>query len=78
GMGLAEGQAADFITLDAGHPALCGATGDQWLDQWIFAGGRGTVDGVWRRGKQVVKGGRHLSRDAISRAYRSTLARLLA
>ena len=77
-MGLAEGNAADFITLDADHPALIGASGDQWLDQWIFAGGRGAVDGVWRRGRQVVSGGRHVARDAIAQTYRNTLTRLLA
>lgn len=77
-MGLAEGNAADFVTLDPAHPALGGAKGDQWLDQWIFAAGRGAIDGVWRRGNQVVSGGRHLSRSAIAAAYQRTLARLLA
>ena len=77
-MGLAEGNAADLVTLDADHPALIGASGDQWLDQWIFAGGRGAVDGVWRRGCQVVSGGRHVARDAIAQTYRNTLTRLLA
>ena len=77
-MGLAEGNAADIVTLDADHPALIGASGDKWLDQWIFAGGRGAVDGVWRRGSQVVSGGKHVARDAIAQAYRTTLTRLLA
>ena len=77
-MALNEGNAADFITLDPAHPALTGAQGDQWLDQWIFAAARGAVDGVWRHGKQVVSGGRHVARDAIAAQYRSTLIRLLA
>ena len=77
-MGLAEGNAADFITLDPTHPALTGAEGDQWLDQWVFAAGRGAIDGVWRRGSQVVSGGRHVARDAIAATYRCTLTRLLA
>ncbi|MGB7654910.1 MAG: formimidoylglutamate deiminase [Novosphingobium sp.] len=77
-MGLAEGNAADFVTLDPGHPALTGAKADQWLDQWIFAAARGAVDGVWRRGKQVVSSGRHVARDPIAANYRSTIARLLA
>lgn len=77
-MGLAEGNAADFVTLDSAHPALSGARDDQWLDQWIFAAARGAVGGVWRRGQQVVSGGRHVARDAIAANYRRTLARLLA
>ena len=76
-MGLAEGNAADFVTLDPAHPALTGAKADQWLDQWIFAAARGAVDGVWRRGQQVVSGGRHVARAAIAANYRSTIARLL-
>lgn len=77
-MGLTEGNAADFITLDPAHPALSGAKGDQWLDQWIFAVGRGAIAGVWRRGQQMVSGGRHVARDTIAAGYRSTMARLLA
>ena len=77
-MGLAEGNAADVIMLDTAHPALSGAKGDQWLDQWIFAAARGGVGAVWRRGEQVVSAGRHVARDAIAANYRRTLARLLA
>lgn len=77
-MGLAEGQPADFVTLDPAHPALAEASGDHWLEQWIFAAPRGAIDEVWRRGRQVVSGGRHVARDAITASYRSTLGRLLA
>ena len=76
--GLAEGLAADFVTLDAAHPALVGAAGDGWLDRWVFAARGGAVDGVWRAGQQVVSGGRHVARDGIAARYRDTLARLLA
>lgn len=76
--GLAEGLAADFVTLDAAHPALVGAAGDGWIDRWTFAARGGAVDGVWRAGKQVVSGGRHVARDAIAARYRQVLAGLLA
>lgn len=75
--GLAEGLAADFVTLDAAHPALVGAQGDGWIDRWVFAARGGAVDGVWRAGRQVVSGGRHVARDAIAARYRTTLTQLL-
>ncbi|MFD1787147.1 formimidoylglutamate deiminase [Sphingomonas floccifaciens] len=74
----APGDAADFMTLDPNHPALVGRDGDALLDALVFAAGRGAIDGVWRRGRQVVAGGRHVSRDRIAERYRVTLSRLLA
>ena len=75
---IAVGRSADFLTLDPHHPSLTGASGDDWLDGWIFAAGRAGIDSVWRRGQCVVTGARHLSREAITARYRATLARLLA
>jgi len=75
--GIALGASADFVTLDAAHPSLLGRSGDALLDGWIFAAGRAAVDGVWRRGAQVVAGGRHIARDAIRARYAATLARLV-
>ena len=77
-MGLATGNSADFLTLDAGHPSLTGAAADRWLDGLIFAAGCGAIDTVWRRGRQVVSGGRHHDRERIAARYRSVLADLLA
>lgn len=74
----APGDAADFVTLDATHPALIGRDGDALLDALVFAAGRGAIDGVWRRGKRLVAGGRHIARDAVAARYRTTLTRLLA
>ncbi len=70
---LAEGEPADIVALDAG---LVDATGDRVLDGWIF--GRGAVDAVWVAGRQLVAGGRHVSRDGVQARYRRTLKRLLA
>jgi formiminoglutamate deiminase len=75
--GLAVGRSADIVSLDAGHPSLIARSGDSLLDGWIFAAGRGAVDCVWRRGQQVVSGGRHHAREAIAARYRATLARLV-
>jgi formimidoylglutamate deiminase len=76
-LGLEAGAPADIVGLDAAHPSLAGRHGDALLDAWIFAARGGAVESVWRRGRKVVEAGRHLGRDAITRAYRRTLARLL-
>ena len=76
--GLAVGAPADFLTLDPAHPAFVGASAEGWSDRWLFAAGRGGIDGVWRAGRQLVAGGRHLARDAVARRYRLALAGLLA
>src|SRR6185312_9189200 len=34
---LGIGEAADFVSLDTGHPALIGRDGDALLDGWVFA-----------------------------------------
>jgi len=75
---LGAGEAADFVSLDIEHPALNGREGDALLDGWIFAARGGAVDCVWRRGRKVVRRGRHRTRDAIAERYRAALARILA
>src|SRR5690606_37900334 len=57
--GLTVGASADIVSLDRGHPSLAGRDGDLLLDAFVFAAGRGAVDGVWRRGEQLVEAGRH-------------------
>lgn len=76
--GIAEGSAADIVSLDANHPALIERKGDRLLDGWIFGSNRPAVDAVWRAGRQVVSGGVHVARDAVAVRYRKTLATLLA
>ena len=77
-MGLAEGNSADFLTLNPDHPSLIAASGDGWLDRLIFAAGRSAIGGVWRRGVQVASDGRHRDREAIAARYHTVLTRLLA
>ncbi|OWR01120.1 formimidoylglutamate deiminase [Sphingopyxis witflariensis] len=76
--GLAVGAAADIVSLDLGHPSLAGKRDDELLDAYIFAAGRSALDGVWRRGEQVVSRGRHKDRAAIVAGYVATLERLTA
>lgn len=75
---LEIGAPADFVTLDADHPALAERRGDALLDGLTFASGRGAIDSVWRRGQRLVQGGRHIARERIAARYRRTLADLLA
>ena len=65
-LGLQTGAAADLVSLDAGHPALVGRSGDALLDAWIFASkDRDIVDCVWVRGEKRVEGGRHFQRRRV-------------
>ena len=73
--GLGVGAAGDVVSLDAGHPSLAGRSLDGWLDGWVFAADR-AIDGVWRRGRAVVRGGRHVGRAAIVREYAQRIGRL--
>ncbi|MET0307627.1 MAG: formimidoylglutamate deiminase [Sphingomonas sp.] len=74
--GLAPGARADFVTLDASHPTLAGRSDDAILDAFVFADSRGMIDGVWRGGRQWVRGGRHVARDAVTRRYVAALRAL--
>ena len=70
--GIAAGNSADLVSLDADHPTLAGKAGDAILDAWIFAGGT-KVDCVWVRGTKQVEGGRHVRREAIAAAFRTVM-----
>ncbi len=72
---LVAGAAADFVSLDGS--AVPYLDGDRLLDSWIFASGV-SVDCVWARGRKVVSGGRHVSREAIARRFHATMRQLLA
>jgi len=76
--GLADGEAADFISLKADDPYFAGRRGDAILDSWIFGGGARLVDCVWRGGAKRVEGGRHVARDMIDARYRRVVEALLA
>jgi formimidoylglutamate deiminase len=75
--GIAVGAAADLFSLNTDAPALVSRRGDALLDSFIFAGARGSIDGVWRAGVKLVSGGAHRARAEASRAWREALARLL-
>jgi len=73
--GIVPGAPADLVALASDHPSALAREGDGWLDGFIFAGA--PVVGVWRGGRKLVEGGRHVDRAAIVASYKRTLERIL-
>lgn len=74
GFGQAE---EDLVLLDADAPVLAGASTEDVVDRWLFAGNRPLVDRVRVAGREVVTGGRHMDATSIARRYGTTLRQLL-
>jgi formimidoylglutamate deiminase len=75
--GLAVGQPADIVVLDADDPALVGRRGDTALDAFIFAAGR-PVRHVLAAGAHVVRDGRHVGAEHIRARYAGMIDRLIS
>jgi formimidoylglutamate deiminase len=75
--GIRAQAAADLISLDSNHDALADRSGDAVLDGWIFAARHPAVDCVWRYGRKVVSGGRHVLRERIASGYRAAMKGIL-
>ena len=76
--GLAPGQRADFVVLDAAHPALAGLPPAQQLAAHVFASSRSrAIDQVWVAGRPAVQAGRHPARNVAFQAFRQARAALL-
>lgn len=56
---IAVGKRADWLVLDASHPAMAGAADDGALDRLLFAGADKAIRDVMVAGKWVVKDHRH-------------------
>ena len=70
---LATGRYADLVALDSGAADLSGKRDDAILDCFVFAGDDRMVTDVWSAGRHVVREGRHIRHDAITRRYVRTL-----
>ncbi|RYF76883.1 MAG: formimidoylglutamate deiminase [Comamonadaceae bacterium] len=58
--GIAVGQQADLVALDAQHRALVGLAPQDMLSSHVFASSRGSaIDSVWVGGRRRVEQGRH-------------------
>ncbi|MFZ5655838.1 MAG: formimidoylglutamate deiminase [Pseudomonadota bacterium] len=76
----ATGLAArdERVVLDAHAPALAGATAEDVVDRWIFAGNRPLVREVVVGGAVRVREGRHVDGECIAAGYAGAMRRLLA
>ena len=73
---LAVGRLADMMALNGEAVNLIGRHGDTILDCYMFAGDDRMVGDVWSAGRHMVKGGRHIKREAIVSAYARTMREL--
>ncbi len=75
---IAAGHRADLVALDAGHPDLAAVSGDRWIDAYVFVAGKAAIDTVVVAGRDRVRNGRHVDREAIRARYARALAHLVA
>jgi formimidoylglutamate deiminase len=77
--GLAVGQQADFVVLDADHLALQGLTAPDMLSAHVFASHRGSaLDATWVAGRRLTAAGRHALHGPAAAAFVAARTRLLA
>ena len=76
--GLAPGQQADFVMLDAAHAALAGLSAADMLSAHVFASHRtSAVDTVWVAGRPRVAAGRHPLHSEAAAAFVAARSQLL-
>ena len=74
---LAPGLRADIVVLDLDVPLLCGRSGDDIIDTFVFAGPGNAIRDVMVGGRWVVQDRQHLDERAIAGAYRDALQEVL-
>ncbi|MEP7062697.1 MAG: formimidoylglutamate deiminase [Betaproteobacteria bacterium] len=77
--GIAVGQQADLVVLDARHPALAGLDAAQMLDAHVFASDRrSAIDQVFTAGTCRVSDGLHADGAAMNARFSAVRQMLLA
>jgi formimidoylglutamate deiminase len=66
---IAVGRRADWLVLDASHPAMAGAAADTALDRLLFAGADKSIRDVMVGGRWVVKDRRHGADDRMRESF---------
>lgn len=74
---LKVGHSADFLVLDASHPALCAAKDSDILNALVFGPSHGAIRDVYVGGNRVIEDGRHEKQNEIAARYRECTKRLL-
>ena len=76
--GIAIGQQADFVVLDAQHPSLQGLRAPDMLSAHVFASHRSSaIDAVWAGGQQRVASGCHILHTSASAGLVAARSQLL-
>jgi formimidoylglutamate deiminase len=76
--GLAVGQQADFVMLDAGLPALAGLGATDMLSSHVFASHRtNALASAWVAGQRRVAGGLHPLHHDAAAAFVAARSQLL-
>ncbi|WP_435140952.1 formimidoylglutamate deiminase [Pseudopelagicola sp. nBUS_19] len=74
---LAQGELADILAIDIENEWVANRSGDMALDTLVFGGnGQRCISDVWSAGRHVVKQGRHVGREQITRTFIATMAEL--
>lgn len=76
GGALADGDPADFFTVDLDHPSIAGATEDSLLSTILFSLSRSAVKDVVVDGKQIVEDGRHSQQEEIVERFKALQKKL--
>ena len=77
--GIAVGQSADWVVLDAQHVALRGLPAPAMLSAHVFASHRtSAIDSVWVGGASRVAQGRHALHDPAASAFAAARASTIA
>jgi formimidoylglutamate deiminase len=76
--GLAPGERADFVVVEAAAPHLLARRPDELADAIVFGGGANPVRDVYVGGTRVIADGRHAHETTILAAYRAAAERLAA
>ena len=77
--GLALGQPADMVALDAGHHAMVGLSAPDMLSAHVFASNRtSALHSVWVGGQARVVAGRHALRESAAQAFLGARRALIA
>jgi formimidoylglutamate deiminase len=66
---IAVGRRADWLVLEASHPAMAGAAADTALDRLLFAGADKAIRDVMVGGRWVVKDRRHGADDRLRESF---------
>ena len=75
---IAVGRRADWLVLDASHPAMAGAAADTVLDRLLFAGADRSIRDVMVAGRWVVKDRRHGADDQLRESFPRIMISLAA